>query len=88
LGARCGALPRRCHSSATGRELLMSVAKTTEIIASSPVSFEDAIRVGIDRATKTLENVRGAWVSSQKVMIEDNRITGYRVTLKVTFILR
>ncbi|MCU0649638.1 MAG: dodecin family protein [Gemmatimonadaceae bacterium] len=66
----------------------MSVAKTTEIIASSPVSFEDAIRVGIDRATKTLENVRGAWVSSQKVMIEDNRITGYRVTLKVTFILR
>ncbi|MCU0636899.1 MAG: dodecin family protein [Gemmatimonadaceae bacterium] len=66
----------------------MSVAKTTEIIASSPVSFEDAIRVGIDRATKTLDGVKGAWVSSQKVMIEDNRITAYRVTLKVTFILR
>lgn len=66
----------------------MSVAKTTEIIASSPVSFEDAIRVGIDRATKTLENVKSAWVASQKVMIEDNRITSYRVTLKITFILR
>jgi hypothetical protein len=66
----------------------MSVAKTSEIIASSPVSFEDAIRVGIDRATKTLENVKSAWVSSQKVMIDDNRITSYRVTLKITFVLR
>jgi flavin-binding protein dodecin len=67
---------------------MSSVAKVTEIIASSPVSFEDAIRVGIDRATKTLDGVTGAWVEGQKVVIEDGRITAYRVTLKVTFILR
>ena len=65
----------------------MSVAKVSEIIASSNKSFDDAIQKGIARASKTLKNLSGAWVKSQKVEIERGRITKYRVTLKVVFIL-
>ncbi len=66
----------------------MSVARVTEIIASSPKSFEDAVNVGVKRACKTLKNVKGAWVEGQKVIINDDKISEYRVTLKVTFILK
>jgi hypothetical protein len=65
----------------------MSVARVTEIIASSPTGFEDAIQVGIARAAKTLDNVKGAWVQDQEVVLNDGSITEYRVHLKVTFIL-
>ncbi len=65
-----------------------TVARVTEITASSPKSFEDALAVGVARACKTLENVTGAWVQDQKVDIEDGVIVNYRVNLKVTFILR
>ncbi len=65
----------------------MSVARVTEIIASSPKSFEDAVKVGIKRATKTLKNVKGAWVKSQKIVVNKDKITEYRVNLEVTFIL-
>jgi flavin-binding protein dodecin len=65
----------------------MSVARVTEIIASSPTSFEDAVKVGIERATKTLKNVKGAWVKSEKLEIENDRIVAYRVNLEVTFVL-
>jgi flavin-binding protein dodecin len=65
----------------------MSVAKVTEITASSPTSFEDAIQVGIARAGKTLQDITGAWVSEQKVTVENGQVTSWRVTLKVTFIL-
>ncbi|KNG94204.1 dodecin family protein [Pseudaestuariivita atlantica] len=65
----------------------MSVARVTEIIASSRKSFDDATENGIDRACKTLKNVTGAWVQDQKVVVEDGKITEYRVNLKVTFIL-
>lgn len=65
----------------------MSVARVTEIIASSPKSFEDAIEVGVERACKTLKNVKGAWVKGQKAIIEDDKIVEYRVNLEVTFIL-
>lgn len=64
-----------------------SVARVTEIISSSTKSFDDAVEAGIDRATKTLSNVAGAWVEGQKVVIENGRISEWRVTLKVTFIL-
>lgn len=67
---------------------MSSVARVTEITASSEKGFEDAIEVGISRANKTLENVKGAWIKSQKVVISDGRIGEYRVTLKVTFILK
>ena len=66
----------------------MSVAKVTEIIASSPKSFDDAIRKGIKRADKTLKNLRGAWIKEQKVVIEKGKITEYRITLKVSFVLK
>ena len=65
----------------------MSVARVTEIIASSTTSFEDAVKVGVDRATKTLQNVEGAWVQDQKVVVRDGAIVEYRVNLKVTFVL-
>lgn len=66
----------------------MSVAKVTEIIASSSTSFEDAIQEGIKRADKTLDNVRGAWIKDQKVVVENGKITTYRVTMRVSFILK
>ena len=65
----------------------MAIAKVTEIIASSNTSFEDAIQQGIQRADKTLENVKGAWIKSQKVTVEGGKIVGYRVTMKVSFVL-
>lgn len=66
----------------------MSVAKVTEIIASSPDSFESAVREGIERANQTLKNVRGAWVHGQKVVCNrDGGIDEYRVILKVSFVL-
>lgn len=65
----------------------MSVAKVIEISSESPESFEDAIKRGIDKASQSVENVRGAWVSEQKVRVENNQITSYRVDLRVTFVL-
>ncbi len=66
----------------------MAVARVTEITASSPKSFEDAVRLGVERAEKTLDQVKGAWVKEQKVVVSDGRITEWRVTMKVTFVLR
>ncbi len=66
----------------------MSVAKVTEIIASSPKSFDDAVAAGVMRASKTLQNVKSAWVKDQKVVVENGKITEYHVGLKVTFILK
>ena len=65
----------------------MSVAKITEIAASSPKGFDDAIKTGIARANKTLKHIRGAWIKDQKVVVEKGKITEYRVTMKVTFVL-
>jgi flavin-binding protein dodecin len=65
-----------------------SVARVTEIIASSTVSFDDAVTVGIARACKTLQNVTAAWVQDQKVEVSDGKIQSYRVNLKITFILK
>jgi flavin-binding protein dodecin len=65
----------------------MSVAKTIEISAESPKSFEDAIDEGIDRAGKTVNGIRSAWVKDQQVVVENNKVVNYRVNLKVTFII-
>ncbi len=66
----------------------MSVAKVSEIIASSPKGFDDAIKAGIARAQKTLKNVKSAWVESQQVELDDKgQISAYRVQLKITFVL-
>ena len=66
----------------------MSVARITEISATSRESFDDAVRAGIARAMKTLENVKGAWIEDQKVVIENGKISEYCVHLKVTFVLK
>jgi hypothetical protein len=66
----------------------MSVAKVTEIISSSSKSFDDAVKTGIKRANKTLKNVKGAWIADQKVKVEKGEITEYRVTMRVTFVLK
>ena len=66
---------------------MTSVAKVSEISAKSERSFEDAIQVGIARASKTLRNVTAAWVKEQRVEISNGKITTYQVNLMVTFIL-
>lgn len=65
----------------------MSIAKVVEISAESSASFEDAIRQGIQRAGKTLKNIKSAWVAEQKVDVENGKIVAYRVHMKVTFVL-
>jgi flavin-binding protein dodecin len=66
----------------------VSVAKTTEITASSKKSFEDAVCSGIKRFSKTMDKVEGAWVKEQKVVVDDGEVSEYRVTMKVTFIIK
>lgn len=66
----------------------MSVARITEISASSNKSFEDAVESGIKRANETLDNIEGAWVQDMKVTCKDGKIDEYRVNMKVTFILK
>ena len=66
----------------------MSVAKITELSVSSPTSFEDAIAKGIDRANKTLDKVKGAWVKELKVDVDNGKIVAYRVIMRVTFVLK
>ncbi len=66
----------------------MSVAKVTEIIASSPKSFDDAMKMGVARAHKTLTGLKSAWVKNQQIMLDsEGQIQEYRVTMKVTFII-
>jgi flavin-binding protein dodecin len=65
----------------------MSVARVIEISATSEKSFDDAVAVGVARATKTLRNVKSAWVKEQRVSIEGGKITQYQVNLNVTFVL-
>lgn len=65
----------------------MTVARITEISARSNQSFEDAIQQGIARATKTLRNVRSAWIKEQRIEVENGRITAYQVNMLVTFVL-
>ncbi len=66
----------------------MSVAKIIEISASSPKSFSDAVENGISQANDTLDNISGAWVKEMKVDCADGKVTDYRVTMKVTFVLK
>ncbi|MCG2787518.1 MAG: dodecin family protein [Anaerolineae bacterium] len=66
----------------------MTVAKVTEIIASSTKSFDDAILTGVARAHKTLKNLKSAWVKNQQIKLNnDGQIVEYRVQLKITFII-
>lgn len=66
----------------------MSVAKTSEISSSSSKSFEDAISKGIDKMSETVKGIEGAWIKEQKVVIDDGKVKSYRVTMKVTFVVK
>jgi flavin-binding protein dodecin len=66
----------------------MSVAKVIEITSSSTKSFEDAVQGGITRAGKTVDRIEGAWIAEQKVKVEKGKISEYRVTMRVTFMLK
>jgi flavin-binding protein dodecin len=65
----------------------MSVAKNIEITSTSTVGFEDAIKKGIERASKTIDNLRGAWIKEQKVIVSDGKVTEYSVAMIITFVL-
>ncbi|MDB4073668.1 dodecin family protein [Ascidiaceihabitans sp.] len=65
----------------------MSIAKVTEVIASSTKSFDDALESGIARASKTVKGISGAWIADQKVVVTDGKISEYRVVMKITFLL-
>lgn len=65
----------------------MSVAKNIEISSTSAVSFEDAIKSGIQRASRTINNIRGAWIKEQKIQISGGNVTEYCVTMILTFVL-
>lgn len=64
-----------------------TIARVTEITARSDTSFEDAIRVGLERAGRTVRNISGAWVKEQKVEVSDGAIVAWQVDLQVTFVL-
>ena len=65
----------------------MSVAKVSEISATSPTSFEDAMQQGLARASKTLRNIRSAWIKEQRVRVDNGKIAEYQVNMMVTFVL-
>ena len=66
---------------------MATVARVTEVSATSDVGFEDAIKVGVARASKTLRQVTSAWVKEQRVEVKDGEIVGYQVNLLITFVL-
>lgn len=66
----------------------MAIAKVIEITSSSTKGFEDAVKDGIARASKTVDKITGAWVSEQKVLVEKGKVKEFRVTLRVTFLLK
>ncbi len=65
----------------------MSVAKNIEITSTSTTGFEDAIKTGIERASRTVDNIRGAWIKEQKVDVENGTVSRFSVTMIVTFVL-
>ncbi len=66
----------------------MSVAKVTEISAGSPKSFQDAVNIGLARANDTLDQIEGAWIKDMKVVVKNGQVREYRVSMKLTFVLK
>jgi len=87
LRLRVTSRPRFVSVARARQEDVMSVAKVSEISATSPKSFEDAMQQGLTRASKTLRHVRGAWVKEQHVRCDEGRIVEYQVNMMVTFVL-
>jgi flavin-binding protein dodecin len=65
----------------------MTIAKVSEVTSSSNKSFEDAIQKGIERASKTIRGIQGAWIQEQKIVIDNDKIVEYRVNMKISFVL-
>lgn len=65
----------------------MTIARVTEISATSPSSFDDAVTKGIERASKTLRNVKSAWIKDKNVLVENGKVSAFKVNLEVTFLL-
>jgi flavin-binding protein dodecin len=65
----------------------MSVAKVIEVTASSREGFDEAVREGIAKSGESVRNIKGAWISEQKVDVEDGEIVAFRVTLKISFVV-
>jgi len=78
---------QRGAAKASARGKGASVARVSEISATSPNSFEDAIRAGIERANETLRHVSSVWVKEQQVNLDDGKILNYQVNMLVTFVL-
>ena len=78
---------KSCRLGCKEAQIRMSVARVTELSATSETSFDDAVKEAVARATQTLRGVEGAWVKNQNVMIEDGNFTGYKVNVEITFML-
>ena len=65
----------------------MSVAKIIEISATSPNSFDEAVKLGIERASKSVRNIQSAWIKDQRVTVSDNKVKAYQVNMQLTFLL-
>jgi flavin-binding protein dodecin len=87
VGGDTLALGRTFRHRHLERGIAMAVAKVTELSVTSTKSFEDAIEQGIERAAKTLRNVKSAWVKEMRVSVEDNKVSEYQVHMQVTFVL-
>jgi flavin-binding protein dodecin len=70
-----------------GRDQMERVARVSEVIAGSPVSFDEAIKAGFERASRTLRNITGLRILEQRVSVEDHKISEYRVRMEVIFVL-
>jgi len=68
-------------------EVFMSVAKVTEITSMSTKSFEDAVEQGVAKASKTIRNIKSAWIQDQEAVVEDGRVTMFKVSMKLTFVI-
>ncbi len=66
----------------------MAVAKIIEIISGSKEGFDDAVRKGVAKASETIEGIESAWLKDQSVVVAAGKVTEYRVTLKLTFLLK
>jgi flavin-binding protein dodecin len=86
-GGRSRRLVCRGVATKQPKEDAMTIARVTEISATSTESFDDAVKQGIERASKTLRGISGAWVKDQNVMIENGQVSQFKVNLSVTFLL-
>ena len=67
---------------------MSSIAKVIEVIAESDISWDDAVKNALAEASKTVEDIKEIWVSGMKAIVENNKVVRYRITAKITFVLK